>query len=262
MTLIKETISLLLKNENLESLSLESVTVSPVFTAVKLSNGLLGMARTENDDQPFRRKETSHLPGECKGMKVREILAMDQQSGFFSSIRLATINASSTFVSDKSTYQIIANCDPFDTIPPDSKQKICIVGAFHSYIQKSMENGYSLQVLELNPDAFTEETKHLYVPAEKYAEVFEKSEIIIITGSSIANNTIDDLLNAIPKTAKAILCGPSAGLLPELLFQRGVSIIGSTQILDPEKAMNIIAEGGAGYHLFRSGAARKICLLP
>lgn len=40
------------------------------------------------------------------------------------------------------------------------------------------------------------------------------------------------------------LIGPSATVVPDPLFARGVSAIGGVVVTDPEKAMQIVAEGG------------------
>ncbi len=74
------------------------------------------------------------------------------------------------------------------------------------------------------------------------------------------NNTLDNMLDKIPSSKKVIVVGPTAGLIPDVLFKHGIDIIGSTRILDADKVFHTISEGGAGYHLFHNGA-QKICLL-
>ena len=76
----------------------------------------------------------------------------------------------------------------------------------------------------------------------------------------MVNNTLDDILKIIPPKKKVIVVGPTASLIPDILFQHHINIIGSTRITDADKVFHTISEGGAGYHLFQNGA-QKICLL-
>jgi len=76
----------------------------------------------------------------------------------------------------------------------------------------------------------------------------------------LANNTLDNLLEIIPQKSRVILVGPTSGLLPDVLFTRGVDIIGATRITDPDKMLELVAEGAAGFHLFNY-CATKICIV-
>lgn len=263
--IFEQTIDLLTQRHSgvIASLSLASVIISPVFTAVQLSNGQVGIARTETrDSKPHLRDQGFRQPGNWQGASLADLLQCEDNSGFCLPVRLAAVNAISTYIVQSGNYRVIRNTDPFDLILADKNSRVCLVGAFHSYIKKCREKSIRLKVLELDPGVFNPEDLTLYAEAGSYAEVFAQSDIIIITGSSIVNHTIDSLLAAIPPHARAILSGPTAGMLPDLLFEAGIKIVGSTCVTDPEKAMRIIAEGGSGYHLFNQGAAEKICILP
>ena len=112
----------------------------------------------------------------------------------------------------------------------------------------------------MNENAFSEEHKKFYVPTERSSEIFAISDIVIITGSTLSNNTIDNLLKDIPLHLQTIVVGPTSSIIPDILFKYHVNIIGSTKILDSEKAFAIISEAGAGFHLFKN-CAKKICLI-
>jgi uncharacterized protein (DUF4213/DUF364 family) len=134
------------------------------------------------------------------------------------------------------------------------------VGAFHSYIGKIAETHNKLYVLELNENELTEQEKQFYVPALDYRRVLPESEIVIITGLTLVNNTIDNLLSAIPEKAIVIVVGPSGSTIPDILFANKVSIIGATRITKPDVLFDLVGEGGGGYHLFQY-CAQKICIL-
>lgn len=262
--ILEQTVNLLLQQhgEVIAPLRLTSVVVGQVFTAVRLNNHSVGMAGTgASVCKLWSRESGIFQPGNWQGLPLLSVIQNNDTSGFCPSIRLAAINAVSSWIIQSGNYRIVENADPFDLAVTNVQSRICLVGAFRSYMQKSKEQGFSLKVLELNPEMFEPDDRYLYVEAGRYAEVFAESDIIIITGSSIANYTIDDLLQAVPSGAQVILSGPTAGLLPDLLFEAGVNIIGATRVTDPDMAIRVIAEGGAGYHLFNNRSAQKICIL-
>jgi uncharacterized protein len=265
--IINETYNFI-KSSNAElfrNATIEKVVVGIFFTAVKLSSGFSGIAKTEVESNccnshKQKRNFGDFTPGKIQGQKVIDLFEQAGKSDILDNVRLAVLNAISSEIISRSAYHVIEDKDPIDLIDLSKEKTICIVGAFTSYINKIAATSNKLFVLELNENAFEEDQKQFYVPAEHYAKTFSQSDIIIITGSTIANNTLDSLLKSVPEHAQTILVGPSSSFVPDILFQHGVNIIGSTKILDSEKMFTIVSEGGSGYHLFNS-CAKKICLL-
>jgi uncharacterized protein len=245
--------------------TIEKVVIGIYFTAVKLSSGFAGVAKTEIDrhccnSYKHKRNFGDFSPGKIHGQKIIDLFEQAESSDILRNIWLAVLNAVSSEIIAKSSYHVIEDKDPIDLVDLEQQKNICIVGAFQSYINKIAAKRNKLSVLELNIDAFDENQKKFYIPAEKYAETFLCSDIIIITGATLANNTLDSLLASIPEHAQTILVGPSSSFVPDILFRHKVNIIGSTKILDPEKMFTLIAEGGTGYHLFEY-CAKKICIV-
>ena len=54
----------------------------------------------------------------------------------------------------------------------------------------------------------------------------------MITGSSLVNNTFDELMDYTTNARLVGMYGPSASLIPDVLFERGVDFISSYQIID------------------------------
>jgi uncharacterized protein (DUF4213/DUF364 family) len=170
------------------------------------------------------------------------------------------MNALSAELLEASTYRIIENMDPMDLIDLSEKKKVCVVGAFLSYIKKIAESNSELKIIELNENAVPEEYRQYFVPSNLLVKAISQADVVIITGASLANNTLDKLLEIIPEKAKVILVGPTSGLIPDVLFTRGVDIIGATRITDSDEMLELVAEGAAGFHLFKS-CATKICIV-
>lgn len=251
--------------QQLEAISIEKLVAGIYFTAVKLSSGYCGLAYTVPDPDDTCATNRSRgfgdfTPGNFNGRKVTDLFMHSDQSCFIKTIQLAVMNALSVWLITKSAFKIIENTDPFDLLDLSAPKRVCVVGAFLSYLKKTVESGSYLQIVELNEAAVPFEFKQFLVPAGKTEDAIAQSEIVIITGSSIANHTLDRLLAIIPATTQVLLVGPTSSLLPDVLFKRGVNFIGSTRITDTEKMFQLIAEGASGFHLFKS-CAIKICLV-
>jgi len=58
--------------------------------------------------------------------------------------------------------------------------------------------------------------------------------------------------------AEIAVMGPTAGMVPEPMFRRGVRIVGGVSVKRPDELLNILAAGGSGYHLFDEIAMRIV----
>ncbi len=250
--------------KQIEKLIIADVRIGIYLTAVRLSDNSTGTSATLADDQPFCAKSNRDFgdftPLKIRGQKVLDILETKKESGILSSLRIAVLNAISSKIISSGTYRIIEDLDPLQLVDLSSRKTITIVGAFHSYIRKISDTANKLYVLERNEEALTAEYKKFFVPAEAYKTILPDSDIVIITGQTLVNKTIDELLLAISPGSQVIVTGPSGSIIPDILFENKVSIIGASIITKPEMLFDIVSDGGTGFHLFEY-CARKICIL-
>lgn len=251
-------------NTRVGNLTITDVCVGVHLSAVKLSDGSFGVAGTINDSRVHCPKKDRDFgdftPGRIKGLSVHDLFSTTKQSDITDTLKIAVLNAISSGLLIKSGYKIIEDTDPIDLIDLHSQKTITIVGGFQSYIQKISETKNKLYVLELDKNALTEDHKRFYVPAVEYNNILPISDIVIITGLTIVNKTIDGLLAAVSPDTQVIVTGPSANILPDILFENNVNIIGATRITNPEMLFPIVSEAGTGFHLIKY-CAQKICIL-
>jgi len=257
----------LLKNiygSKLEGLIISDIKIGLYLTAVRLSDNSIGTSATLTDDNPVcakgKRDFGDFTPLKIKGQKILDILETKKESNIISSLKTAVLNAISSKIISSGNYRIIENRDPIQLLDLNSRKTITIVGAFQSYIRKISETENKLFVLELSENALSQEQKKLFVPAGEYKKIIPASDIVIITGQTLVNRTIDDLLSVISPRTQVIVTGPSSNILPDVLFENKVSIIGAIRITNPEILFDIVSEGGTGFHLFEY-CAQKICIL-
>jgi len=263
---IDQTYCLLERNyhTDFENLTVSDVRIGLYLTAVRLSDNSYGIASTLTDEHPFCTKENRDYgefsPSKIIGHKVKDLLETTKESGIILTLKIASLNAISSGILSSGRYPVIENCDPIDLIDLQVPKTITMVGAFHSYIRKIAPTNNRLFVLELDEKAFSPDQMHYYVPAEDYPKVLPESDIIIITGLTLVNNTIDGLLSAIPPHAEVIVTGPSSSIIPDVLFANKVNIIGATRLIRTDAVFDLVSQAAAGYHLFKY-CAQKICIL-
>jgi uncharacterized protein (DUF4213/DUF364 family) len=245
-------------------LTVTDVRIGAYLTAVRLSDGSTGTSATIDDQLPFCARSSRDFgdftPLRIKGKRVTEILESEKKGSALLSLRIAVMSAVSSALIYSGNYNIIEDKDPIELVGLTPEKTITIVGAFHSYIRRISESGNKLSVLEMNESALPAEFRKYYVAAEAYKSVIPGSDIVIITGQTMVNSTIDDLLGAVSPGTQVIVSGPSGGILPDILFRNKVSIVGALRITKPDILFDVVSEGGTGYHLFEY-CARKICII-
>ena len=250
--------------ELIENLTIEDVRIGLHLTAVRLSDNSFGTSATLTDTYPFTPKNHRDFgdftPLKIRGRNVTEILGTSKYSNIINSVRNAVLSAISSGIISRGNYHIRENCDPIQLIDLSNQKTITIVGAFQSYIRQISSTDNKLFVLELNESALNPEHKKYFVPARDFIKILPVSDIVIITGQTLVNGTIDDLLSTVKEGSQVIITGPSSTILPDLFFENRVSIMGAMRITRHDLLFEIVGEGGTGYHLLEY-CARKICIL-
>jgi uncharacterized protein (DUF4213/DUF364 family) len=264
--IIEQTYNLIKKkySEGHKNLVVADCRIGFYLTVVRLSDGSIGICSTLNSDNPICAKPHRDFgdltPLKIKGQKVMDILESPKKSGIISTLKTAVLSALSSKIIASGNYHIIENCDPVQLLDIGPDKTVTIVGAFHSYISEIKQNCKKLYVLELDESTIPPNQKNLYVPADKFQSVIPVSDIVIITGQAIINQTIDDLLSAVSPGTQVAVTGPSGNILPDILFENKVTVLGTFRITNPELLFDLVSEGGRGYHLYRY-CAEKICIL-
>ena len=71
-----------------------------------------------------------------------------------------------------------------------------------------------------------------------------QSAVVVITGSAIANGTLDRLLELSCDARKIAVVGPTASMVPDPVFDRGVDYFGGVQVKDARLLMTVLSEAG------------------
>jgi uncharacterized protein (DUF4213/DUF364 family) len=139
-----------------------------------------------------------------------------------------------------------------DLVPRDLLgARICCVGRF-PLVEALRAEGRRIEVVEKEP--VRDE-----VPWEHAADALARAELLFITGKTLVNGTLREVIQRSPNVRFRVLMGPSAMLCPALLGL-GLDVIGSTLLDDVEGALRWWRHGGYGLRHAPQGALLSACI--
>mgnify|MGYP000882715076 CR=1 FL=1 len=113
---------------------------------------------------------------------------------------------------------------------------VAVVGHF-PFVDKMQGLARNLWVIEKHPRPGD-------IPLEQAAPYLADAQIVAITGSSIVNHSFEEVLAMCNKSAVIMVLGPSTPLSP-VLFSHGVSILSGAYVVDEDKTLLTIEQGGS-----------------
>lgn len=266
--ILPETISIIeeLYGESLKRINIERIVVGVFFTGVKLSNGCGGVSHTpvleiHEDVHHSSPIYTKDKPIALKGMSAHDVLKGLSDTPMYKTVKLVVLNALSTLFFSRERYFIIEDSDAIDSINLDAAKRICMVGAFPPFLERFRKiSNIQLNVIERKKESLTGDDARYFVPASEAHSVIPLCDTIIITGASIANGTIDELLSYTRPDSQVIITGPTASFLPDAFFRRNVDVVSGILVTRPDEALDMLSEGVGAYHLFK-GCVKKMNVL-
>ena len=264
--ILEETAAIIRRHygERLKGITLERLVVGLFFTGVKLSNGRAGISYTPASSIHHGRGRISaaflreRLPG-LEGTSVHEVLNAGGSDPLIATMRIVVLNALSELSPSQEGYRVIADRDVLDIIDLGSVRRVGMVGAFSTFLKTfKAAPDIDIHVVEKKKENLVGSDRRFYVPSAHARDVLPRCDTVIITGASIANNTIDELLSFTNSSALVIVAGPTASFLPDAFFARNVDIVSGVHVTRPERALDLLSQGMTALDLFGEGCLRKI----
>jgi len=148
--------------------------------------------------------------------------------------------------------------DAQDAVRMPVEKSVAVVGAFIPTLQALKVRGGTWWVIEQEPETLTEDEMPHFIPAEGSSKIISKADVLIITGVTLINHTLEGILAAAKPDAEIAVMGPTASSLPEPLFKRGVTVVGGVVVTQPDRLLEILSTGGSGYHFLDKYAERIV----
>jgi uncharacterized protein (DUF4213/DUF364 family) len=251
----------------LDEITIERVVVGLFFTGVKLSNGTAGTSATPIKSIPEAVCCPSSalampFPGKLRGRRAAD-LAREALSGhgIRRAVGIATVNALADCCWRRRPHPDIEVChgiDAFDATDIRHGDNVVVVGAFVPFLKELKRRGQGFLVLEQDPATLKADELPFFRPAEQAAEILPDADVVLITGSTLVNNTLESLLALARPEARVTVVGPTVGMLPDAFLARGADVLGCVRINEPDAFLDLLAEGGSGYHFFGRTAQKLV----
>ena len=253
----------------LDGITVERAVIGLFFTGVKLNNGIAGACATPIKTIPEAVCCPSSgmampFPGKLKGRPAfdfaREALG---DNGIRRAAGIAAMNALADTCWRRRPHpetELRLGIDAFDATEIRRGDKVVVVGAFVPFLRELKRRHQPYLVLEQDPATLKADELPFFRPAEQAAAVVPEADVLLITGTTLINGTLEELLALARPTARVTMVGPTVSLLPDGFLRRGADILGTVRITDPDAFLDILAEGGSGYH-FLGRTAQKVVLV-
>src|ERR1700746_689620 len=253
----------------LDGITVERAVVGLFFTGVELSNGIAGACATPIKTIP----EAVCCPSSAMAMpfpsKLRGRPAFDLarealgDNGIRRAVGIAAMNALADTCWRRRPHpetELRLGIDAFDATEIRPGEKVVVVGAFVPFLRELKRRHQPFLVLEQDPATLKPEELPFFRPAEQADAVIPEADVLLITGTTLINDTLEELLRRAKPAARVTMVGPTVSMLPDAFLGRGADILGTVRITAPDEFLEMLAEGGSGYH-FLGRSAQKIVLV-
>ena len=253
----------------LDNITVERAVIGLFFTGVKLSNGLAGACATPIKTIPEAvccpsSAMAMPFPGKLHGRPAldlaREALG---ENGIRRAIGIAAMNALADTCWRHRPHpeaELCLGIDAFDATEIRPGDNVVVVGAFVPFLRELKRRHQPFLVLEQDPATLKADELPFFRPAEQAGTVVPQADVLLITGTTLINDTLEELLGLAKPTARVTMVGPTVSLLPDAFLRRGADILGTVRITAPDAFLEMLAEGGSGYH-FLGRSAQKVVLV-
>jgi len=268
-TILGETIAAIgaILGPELDEIVVERVVVGLFFTGVKLTNGSAGSCATPIKTIPEAvccpsSAMAMPFPGKLAGRRAAD-LAREALSGhgIRRAVGIATVNALADCCWQRRPHpdvELRPGVDAFDATEIRNGDKVVVVGAFVPFLKELKRRGQPFLVLEQDPATLKADELPFFRPAEQAAEILPEADVVLITGATLVNNTLENLLALVRPETRVTIVGPTVGMLPDAFLARGADVLGCVKITDADAFLDLLAEGGSGYHFFGRSAQKLV----
>ncbi len=254
----------------MDDLTVERAVIGLFFSGVKLSDGSCGICFTPVKEIPesvccptsaAALPQAGKLRGKPAGAYLEE---MNDGRPLKRALGIATLNALSQSCWNAHPpldYAIEYDKDPLDGISITDDAFVVVVGALVPYLRMLKQRGRPFAILEKDVRTLKEDELPFFAGPDQATEKIGQADLLIVTGTTLINGTLEGILESAKPGAEIVVVGPSVSMLPQALFRRGVTAIGGLVCTDADRLLDILSEGGSGYH-FTGSSARLTVIRP
>jgi uncharacterized protein (DUF4213/DUF364 family) len=252
---------------DLDRIVVERAVIGLFFTGVKLNTGIAGACATPLRSIPEAvccpsSAMAMPFPGKLCGRPAGELLKeTEEPSGIRRAIGVATMNALADMSWQRRAtpqVELRAGVDAYDAADIQPGEHVVVVGAFVPFLKALKRSGQQDTVLEMDPATLKPDELTHFRSADEADQVVPSADVVLITGTTLLNDTLENLLALCRPEARVVMVGPTVGLYPDAFLLRGVDVLGGVRVTAPDAFLDVLAEGGSGYHFFGRSAEKMV----
>jgi uncharacterized protein (DUF4213/DUF364 family) len=171
-------------------------------------------------------------------------------------VALAVINALTDSVWRRACYTPPPAGNSLGEVVLGPQDHLGMIGFFPPLVKRIDEAGGRLTVVEMNAEMVARQQERfpkVHITVDRLA--LANCNTVVGTSTMLLNDSLDEMLAAAESATRVAVIGPSAGLWPDALFERGVTLLGGTQVIDGKAFVDAMAAGESW-----SGASRKFAI--
>ncbi len=269
MEILRETVEQITDafGSDLEMIRIERAVFGLFFSGVKLSTGHGGVCYTPVKEMPEAvccpsSARAMPLSGRLKGRTAAEYLEYIFDKNILKrTLGIAALNALSSLywqLKPPTDYTIEYGYNAFDDVDPAKYGCSVVVGALVPMLKKLIAADADFTVMEMDSRTLKGRELDHYLPPTEADKCVPKADLMVITGVTVLNDTLPGLLEMRKPGAEIIVTGPTVSMLPDAFFRRGVTTLGGIAVTDADELLDLLCEGGSGYHFFGKSAQQTI----
>jgi uncharacterized protein (DUF4213/DUF364 family) len=211
------------------------------FCAIELEDGSIGFSyvRLDDTEASLRAHPAADRVSGVEAVALARAYAGDEPVA--KAIGLAAINALSQHLFSRARWQPPPAGDSLGEIEPAPGEHVGMVGLFRPLIPRVHAAGARLTVLEIRPELAGEHGQYRVTldPAD-----LASCDKVVSTCTVLLNDSLDAVLAACRNARHVAIVGPTAGCIPDPLFERGVGSVGGRRVADAPRFREAFVAGG------------------
>lgn len=146
-------------------------------------------------------------------------------------IALGALNAVCQHVMRETEFEVESAPDPLGLLSVAGEDRIGMVGLFVGLTKAIKKAGAELVVIEKREEMID---KFPDLPITTDPSQLSTCNKVLCTGTTVLNNSLDEILSHCSPDAFVSIIGPTAGYFPDPLFARGVDVVGGRVVTNGE----------------------------
>ena len=203
------------------------------YTAVTTSDGGIGLSYTYFGDKKSCMVLNKHIDYEGKSAD-RLLEKIKSDNTVERSMALALINALN-YNNALNLPEDNDNKIMFEKFKIGKDRKLAMVGFFGPLVRHFEEMGVSLEILDIS--------RGLGQKEDFYDKLKNWARVLMLTSTSLLNNSAEEILANVGQNVKAIMLGPSTPMVADAFEHLPVHMLAGTVPVDKERTLKAIRHG-------------------